>query len=167
MIEEKDIRLEKQKLLDRFDNVDKLPAAVQPEQSIVLPESVERDIREIEEDSNYTKEKLKAFVKQSEKVLEHASDIATETGEARAIEAFATLLKHAGELAKAVTDTTTTKLKTKKEITSNQIEKNIPNSVVQNNNANNYFVGSTKELLDALNANSIIDVTPEKTSDTP
>ena len=77
-----------------------------------------------------------------EEAIENFKDIALETGEPRAFEVLATLLKNTGELVKNVAENS----KNKSEIDKN-LDKNITPQQVQHNN---YFVGSTKELLDKI-----------------
>lgn len=133
-----------------------------------LPPALSKDEQRAEEDFEYTREKLKNIIEQSEPVLEHAADIATETGEPRSIEVYATLMKNLGDIAKAVMETNKTKSAIDKD---RGVIKNpalqIPadgGSITQNNQT--IFVGTTKELHQMLRdmANEPIEgeVVPDK-----
>lgn len=113
-----------------------------------------------DKDYEYTRRELKDIIATTKPVLEHASDVALEGAEPRQFEVVSGLAKSLGDLAKAVMESS----KIKKEIDEKNGE--LPQNMVQNNNT--IYVGSTKELLDAIESSEesdIIDAQPIPTEE--
>lgn len=157
--------IKEDKIFDKLNTA--LDVAPAPSQNLpVAAHTLTPDEQNAQEDYEYTKEKLKSIIDQSESVLEHAADIAKETGEARSIEVFSHLAKTMGDLARGVMGNTRDKAAVDKDrgVIKNPMLQ-IPSkggSLTQNNQT--IFVGTTKELSEMLRKqdeeNNVIEVEP-------
>lgn len=109
------------------------------------------NINEIEDNYQYTNEKLKELVETGQAALDEFKEICDETKEPRAYEVLATLLKTTGDLTKSILETS----KTKAQIHKDSSQGNSPGTV---NNTQYIFNGTTKDLLDSMDKETIIDV---------
>jgi len=127
-------------LIDKMDSVEIVDAK----------EMLPTEIKTAQEDFDYSQEKIKGIIETGEGVLEHAADIAKETGEPRAIEVFSQLAKNLGDLAKSVMENNKIKSAIRKDHADivNPQKNTIPGSLTQTNNT--IFVGSAAELLNMV-----------------
>lgn len=137
--------------LEKMDALLDVYKAEVGEANIVLSDArkEQEQTSDIEADYKYTKKQLKELITHSKQILEHAGDIAMETGEPRSIEVYSQLVKNIGDLAKSVMDNSRQKVATEKDkaaIFSNK-HTDSPGTVTNNQTI---FVGSTKELLRAI-----------------
>jgi ParB-like chromosome segregation protein Spo0J len=112
-----------------------------------------------DEDFEFSRKKLKDLIEKSYDAIENFIEVAKETEEPSAYRVLNEMLGTAGELVKAVTETS----KTKTEIDKNLIKKDSQDIKTGNSiTTNNIYVGSTKELLQKLNQeeSKIIDLDP-------
>lgn len=140
--------LDEDKMLSKLDSA----LDVKPAEEEKLPEVKSQDEKNTESDYEYTRKKLKHLMDTSDLVLEHAADVATETGEPRAIEVYATLVKNMSDIAKGVMENSKLKSaidKDRGQIKHGPIMDNA-GGITQNNQT--IFVGSTRELLNAIKA---------------
>ena len=131
----------------RQEMLDKLNHAV----PVVIPvEPVPVVVNDVEDDYNYTREKLKNLVAAGEEAIEHFGEIAKETSEPRAFEVLATLLKTTGELVTGVMSNH----EAKANIESRKAQKTVGDKNESVTNNTTIFVGTTRELLDRINQES-------------
>src|ERR1035437_4809952 len=90
----------------RKNMLSKLNAALPQIAGAVVPAvaAVDKSKENFDSDYEYTRKKLKNLADRGEDAIEHFAEIAKETGEPRAFEVLATLLKNTGELVKGVID---------------------------------------------------------------
>lgn len=134
----------------RKNMLEKLNTAVPASVPIVMDKAKEN----YESDYEYTRKKLKNLADRGEEAIEHFAEVAKETGEPRAFEVLATLLKNTSDIVKGVIENASAKAVID--------SKNAPplmgdkKSEVHNTTI---FVGSAKELLDKVNSEQkVIDV---------
>ena len=123
------------------------PAKVEETRALAKHEQQEKNA---DDDYNYTRDKLKGIIEQSEDVLECAADIAKETGEPRSIEVYSQLAKTMGDLARSVMENSKTKSAVDKDRGFVKNPNQLPegSNVTQNNQT--IFVGTTKELAEMM-----------------
>jgi hypothetical protein len=129
-----------------------------------LPDTyvAEKQRKEHQEDYEFVKRKTKSFIETGEEALEHLKDVAIETCDPRAFRVMAEMLTTLGSLTKNITDNSKNKSEVDKVLV-NPSEQ-VPGPTQQNNTVNNtIFVGSTKDLLNTLQKNIIIDNEPTTT----
>ena len=122
------------------------PVAAVPPAKLKSAEEIAKE--NYDADYDYARKKLKNLADYGEAAIEHFREVAEETGEPRAFEVLATLLKNTGELVKGVMDNAATK--------STIDKKNEPQKVVGDKEPaqvtnTTIFVGTTKDLLDRIN----------------
>jgi len=134
----------KNRLLDRMKI-----AIADPNVPVVYDKAKE----DLDVDHEYARKKLKGLVKMGEDAIESFKDVAEETGEPRAYEVLATLLKNTGELVKSVMDAAKTKNDIAQSQNKGQEGPKTQNTII--------FTGSTKDLLQQIKAEEkTIDMIP-------
>ena len=131
-------------------NADNTPAPVDPDL-----DELGRDKDDLEEDFKFARNAIKEIMKTSEKVLDHASDVAIETGHPRAIEVYSNMAKSMTDMAKTILDNNKVKSSVKKDVahrTKSGIQQPSLDPSTGNTTNQTIFVGSTKEILDMIEA---------------
>lgn len=105
---------------------------------------------EHDKDYEYVGKKLREFINDAEKVLDEAADVAVESGEAKAVEAYAQLLKVVGKLTKDIMVSSKEKAAIDSVV---KAEANPPQG--GDYNQTNIFVGTTTELAEMIKQNSL------------
>ena len=129
---------------------------------------ISSDLQNFDEDYLYTREKLKEMYEEGVNAIDHYREVAEETGEPRAVEVLANLIKSTASIAEAVMVNAKNKSSINKEmgvISKLDREDTNGNTYNQTNN-NTIFVGTTNDLLKMLNEeqekidneNDVIDV---------
>lgn len=108
-----------------------------------------------DDDYNYTKEKIKDMLEIAMEVLEDSALTARENHEARSVEAFSNVLGQTKDLANSILQASKTKADIDKTRASIGPEKTQVGQITQNNS--NVFIGSSKEILQKLKQNKIVD----------
>ena len=120
-----------------------------PSQQITVLKTPEEIAKENNEaDYEYARKKLKNLADYGEAAIKHFQEVAEETGEPRAFEVLATLLKNTGELVKGVMDNAATKAHIDKTKEPQKVVGDKEGATVTNTTI---FVGTTKDLLDRIN----------------
>ena len=126
---------------------------------VLTDEKFESQQQKFDQDFEHSRSKLKEILDESIEAIEHFKDVAQETNEPRAFEVLGGLIKGAAEIAREITNNAHTKAKIDKESgvvhrhdmpgSGPGIAGSVPQQLTQTNN-NTIFVGTTKDLLDAI-----------------
>lgn len=144
--------------IDILNNFDKDSDNNLPSTDVLGAES--KDAENLEKDYEYAKAKLKQILETSEEVMLTAAEVAIETGEPRAIEVYGTLVKNLSEISKSVLESNKTKSSVKKDNADiKDMKAGNKKQPVTTNNA--IFIGTIKDILNDMNSQNTIDITPE------
>lgn len=137
----------------RSKMLEKLNTSVPANVPVVMDKAKEN----YESDYEYTRKKLKNLADRGEEAIEHFAEVAKETGEPRAFEVLATLLKNTSDIVKGVIENASAKAV----IDSKNAQPLMGDKKSEVTNNTTIFVGSTKDLLDKVNnEQKVIDVEP-------
>jgi hypothetical protein len=110
------------------------------------PAEIQKD--NADADYEYTRKNLKKLVDAGAAAIEHFKDVAEETGEPRAFEVLATLLKNTGELVRGVMENASIKNNIDKR---NEPVKTVGDKETPTFNNATVFIGTTRDLLNKIN----------------
>ena len=113
---------------------------------VKTPSEVQKD--NTDADYEYTRKNLKKLAEAGAAAIEHFKDVAEETGEPRAFEVLATLLKNTGELVKGVMENASIKANIDKR---NEPVKTVGDKENPTFNNATVFIGTTRDMLDKIN----------------